>query len=756
MITQRPLEFRLYAMIIVCLLSFKINLWAVETYDCPLVGIGTSYPNPFSPDGNATVTPAHGSLLSLNLSGGTATQTSGIWELGATGGASISLLGLGLLESAPTTKLAGGDLEFDITQKPDSLLGYLGTGLAITYQWSAAGTFSSPESLQLKPYSAYQVTFDVDGSNGLLKTVLGLVPSFSFQLLDGAGTPVAFETHGTLINIIGLLGTGVPTGTITLKFSTGSSVPAGPIKMVFKAKALVGAGALGLGKDFATVTNLKLRSNTCLSIGDLVWRDENANGKKDAVEIGISGLTPELYYTLDGVAGNADDMLWGSTTTDSAGKYKFQKLPPGKYFVKMTTPAAYPLSSEPVVALDNSVNNDNNGTQPGGQGTALFSPVVQLVEDNESVTDGDTDSCSDLTIDFGLKECDIIIITPPVLPPGNVNSAYSQPMTATGGSGSYSWSMTGGSLPTGLTFSVTGIVSGIPLIEGSFLFIAKAVDTHGCIGMQAVSVTIRPIPIVHALAKDSAGRYLAAGEFYEVAGVSRVNLVRLNRDGSVDETFAPSAPNGPVYCIEIRGSAIYVGGGFTEWGGDSQRYLVKLNDDGSRDSGFSVSGFSAGVGDSVRAISKIGFYVAGHFTSPGKDVAALDPSTGGAFSSFMPSGPNIGATVHDIVYDGTRVVVAGNFSTFNGTSHRGIAALTPTGGMDPDWPGTAAANDDVRSLAAIENGQNVIAGGSFTTYGSVTGLSGTARLVAGTGLPAPTFTGTASLAMNTIHKVAVP
>jgi hypothetical protein len=52
--------------------------------------------------------------------------------------------------------------------------------------------------------------------------------------------------------------------------------------------------------------------------------------------------------------------------------------------------------------LDNNINDNNDGSQPGGPGTPLYSPVVNLTGGAESITDGDADADTNLSIDFGL------------------------------------------------------------------------------------------------------------------------------------------------------------------------------------------------------------------------------------------------------------------------------------------------------------------------------------------------------------------
>jgi len=65
----------------------------------------------------------------------------------------------------------------------------------------------------------------------------------------------------------------------------------------------------------------------------------------------------------------------------------------------------------------------------------------------------------DLTIDWPA----VTVTSPDTLPADTVNSVYSQTLTATGGDGSnYSWLLTGGTLPAGLSLGTDGVISGTP------------------------------------------------------------------------------------------------------------------------------------------------------------------------------------------------------------------------------------------------------------------------------------------------------
>lgn len=159
-----------------------------------------------------------------------------------------------------------------------------------------------------------------------------------------------------------------------------------------------------LSIDFGLVLNL--------SLGNLVWSDSNNNGLVDGGEAGVDGLTVQLY--------SGAGSLLASTTTANGGHYLFVNLPGGDYYVVVTPPSGA-CSSTGVVGSstgpyegapgtqppdpDSNLDNDDNGYGVGtcGQpGYVVRSSTVSLSAGSEPTTDGDTDSNSNLSVDFGL------------------------------------------------------------------------------------------------------------------------------------------------------------------------------------------------------------------------------------------------------------------------------------------------------------------------------------------------------------------
>ena len=70
-----------------------------------------------------------------------------------------------------------------------------------------------------------------------------------------------------------------------------------------------------------------------------------------------------------------------------------------------------------------------------------------------------------------------LIITTSSLPGGTVNQSYSQQVDASGGTGTYSWSVSSGTLPAGLSINfANGRISGTPTTAGTSTFTVRVTD----------------------------------------------------------------------------------------------------------------------------------------------------------------------------------------------------------------------------------------------------------------------------------------
>ncbi len=96
------------------------------------------------------------------------------------------------------------------------------------------------------------------------------------------------------------------------------------------------------------------------SVGDRVWNDVNSNGIQDTGELGVSGVTVQLF--------NGAGVSQGITTTNSSGLYRFDNLTAGQYKVKVTLPNGFQFSPQDQ-GTDDAKDSDVN---PGTSETAVF------------------------------------------------------------------------------------------------------------------------------------------------------------------------------------------------------------------------------------------------------------------------------------------------------------------------------------------------------------------------------------------------
>jgi uncharacterized delta-60 repeat protein len=238
---------------------------------------------------------------------------------------------------------------------------------------------------------------------------------------------------------------------------------------------------------------------------------------------------------------------------------------------------------------------------------------------------------------------------------------------------------------------------------------------------------------IHALALQPDGKVIIAGQFTAFNNTNRSRIARLNADGSLDLSFDPgSGANGDIDAVALQADGkVLVGGRFTTINGMTNRSIARLNADGSVDATFTVG---LNIDGELRALAlqpdgKV--LIAGHFTSvagqPCGRVARLNVD--GTLDSSFNSVPGANDRVRSLALqsDG-RILIGGQFTTYNGTDRPRLARLRVDGAIDDGFnPGTGA-DDLVRVITLQEDGKIYI-GGDFEIYNG-TNRSAVARLFA--------------------------
>ena len=115
---------------------------------------------------------------------------------------------------------------------------------------------------------------------------------------------------------------------------------------------------------------------------------------------------------------------------------------------------------------------------PTTEGTSNFTAHV-------ASGDGQTDDAA-----LSITIYDALAVTTASLPDGVISTAYSESLTATGGDGSYTWTVTVGTLPAGLSLATDGTISGTPTTAGTSNFTVQVESGDGQTDDAALSIHI--------------------------------------------------------------------------------------------------------------------------------------------------------------------------------------------------------------------------------------------------------------------------
>ena len=377
-----------------------------------------------------------------------------------------------------------------------------------------------------------------------------------------------------------------------------------------------------------------------------------------------------------------------------------------------------------------------------------------------------------------------LTLSPATLPGGTVGQGYSQNITASGGNPPYTFTVTAGALPVGLSLTSGGVLAGTPTLAATFGFTVTATDGTGCAGTQGYSVTIAgtgsPGNVIAGLGLGQPnsnrvkvhrqdGSATPVDFFAYGAGAWGVNVASGDVGGAATERILTGPGPGDVYGPQVRafasdGSPL---GKINFYAYGTLRYGVNADaapvDGDAFDEIVSGAGSGAVFGPHVRgwnfdgvalgAIAKINFFAYGTLKW-GVEVGGGDVDGDGFGELLTGPGPGVvfGPQVRGFNYDGATLgaIAKINFNAFATPEYGanvaggdvdgdgfGEIAAAPGPGAGATFPPRFAGFDydggPLSSLAGFD-----VTLPTAATYGGRVGLGeitgdGTAELLAGAG-----------------------
>ena len=331
---------------------------------------------------------------------------------------------------------------------------------------------SSTQINAVSPPGSGVVDVAVSTFNGT--SAISPADKFTYVAAPTAGATSATVAHGSTSNVVPLNVTGSPTSVAVATQPTH-------------------------GTATASGTTITYTPNASYSGPDsLTYTATNAGGTSVPATVSITVSDATVAYTASPPSGGTVGVAYSQSLASASGG---------------TAPYTYALASGTLPAgLALASNGTLSGT-PTSSGSFNFSITAT---DSSTGTGPFTGTSGNVALTIAQP---VIIVSPATLPMATVASAYSQTVSASGGTAPYTYAVTAGNLPAGLTLSSGGVISGTPTAGGVFNFAVTATDHTGGAGPyisnQVYSLTVNATTL--SIAPSAGNLNATAGSAYSQA-----------------------------------------------------------------------------------------------------------------------------------------------------------------------------------------------------------------------------------------------
>lgn len=267
-------------------------------------------------------------------------------------------------------------------------------------------------------------------------------------------------------------------------------------------------------------------------------------------------------------------------------------------------------------------------------------------------------------------------------------------------------------------------------IDTSFLLIPDNQTTNGG------EITL--INYVTSIALLNDGRILVGGTFTSSPSIFNNRVMYLNADGTVLSMggYTGNGANNKVFCVasDINTGYTYFGGDFTTFNGRFSNYIGGKNSTNAVVTGGTPTNFANNTVSSIAVQPNGKLIVGGDFTSysgvarnfitrlnNNLTIDATFNSIGTGFQGYYGSGGQI-IDCHQInsiiVQPNGKILVGGNFTTYNGIARTSIARLNSNGTLDTSFNPVIEYERVVTTIALQSNGK-ILIGGNFISINGI-------------------------------------
>jgi len=220
------------------------------------------------------------------------------------------------------------------------------------------------------------------------------------------------------------------------------------------------------------------------------------------------------------------------------------------------------------------------------------------------------------------------------------------------------------------------------------------------------------------------GKYLVGGQFTSYSGVTTNGLIKLNTDGSIDNTLniGSGFVGIPFNGIVTTDGKYLIVGNFTQYSGTTANRIIKLNTDGSIDNTFdSGTRFNNGTQSTIEPVS--GKYLIGGFFTQYSGATAnriIRLNSDGTIDNTFDSGTGFNNGVYNVTLTSdNKYLITGIFTQYSGVTANRIIKLNTDGTIDNTFNTDTGFNGAVYSVA-LTSDNGFLIGGDFTQYSGAT------------------------------------